>query len=842
MDTETKTIFDKAAKKPSSSEVFAKPPSENDFSARDLFAGDEEFFLAIENDGKSPIVKQLTKAPDAIASGISRLFSNTMVIVVINLLAIAVFLSYLLLKPGKARFIAVPTAAASANSGFEASDQHSDAQAQPQQQPADTQANSRLTVSETTAEVLDTAISWELAEKLYTNKEYAQSYHVFEKLSDNLITNVPADDFLKDFFQLKMAMCIGHSDDQSTLSQLFTTTLQSQCPTVRALSNYHLIFAENRSNHYMLARARAYRTLALLETIEDNFSSSFEADCYFMIAEAMTKQVLMLSSSSFEDGEDSISAGKLPGQLWSDTLPIETVPQMTQSQLRVFLQTGLYELGEGAVGPRIQKRPNLGIGSQWSAVALDAPLEEMISKFASAASQNIIWHGNADEVKRRAVTMYLPQSSQQLVPEVAAGSVGLIARFDGKDIVMYNPDSYTNLDQHKAILVNESIALWQRFLIRYRGDHRTANAHYAIGLLKERSDEAIGSLSEYKLVSSSYSHNPLAPFALLNSSKIKTDMHDYSGARADLDELLIQYPDCKVADQASLYLAEATLQDQLYESAIKRFKKVYNMDINPTSRRSSAFGLGKCFFEISDYSQARKWLTHAIRITENPADYRVSPAYLMLGKVCIGLGDYKGASKAFRNAMNQSGDNTEYLAITLELIQNEVRQENYLEALDLLKSIPLTRLSQEASCEVLIVKAQVLRALDLTDTAISLLRRKVEFVADSAIRATLGFELAQCYANAGSFALARRELNENMAYLPSGDITVEANLLLAEICVELKDYIRTRTVCKQILRNTDDLQVKKRISDLLGRMYMETNEPEKAAMAYAGIYGKTRAN
>ena len=831
MDTETKTIFEKAAKKPSSAEIFAKLPGE-DITVRDLFAGDEEFYLSIENGGKSPITEQLSKAPDAIASGISRFFSHTLVILIINLLAISVFFGYLLLKPGKGLIVTEPAITDSASDGTGVPAQPTDVKPQ----SADMHAGMRLTVGDATAELLNEAISWELAERLFTNQKYPQAYHVFEKLSDNLITNIPSDEFLKDFFQLKMAMCIQLSDDQTNLSQLFTLTLQSRCPTVRMLSNYHLIFAENRSNHYMLARARAYRTLALLEAIEDNFSPSFEADCYFMIAEAMTRQVLALSSSSFDGTIVPADSGGLPGELWSNTLAIEAIPQMTQSQLRVFLQTGLYELGEGAIGPQIQKRPHLGVGFQWSAVALDAPLEEMMAKFASSTGQNVIWHRNSGEVKKRAVTMYLPQASEQFIPEVAAGSVGLIPRFDGKDIVMYNPESYTNLQQHKSILINEAISLWRRFMMRYRGDHRMANAHFAIGMLKEQSDETIDSLSEYKLVASRYQNNSLAPFALLNSSKIKTDMNDYSGARADLDELLVRYPDCKIVDQASLYLAEATLRGKLYESAIKRFKKVYNMDITLSSRRGAAFGLGKCFFEISNHDEAKKWLTHAIKITDNPADYRLGPAYFMLGKVCIGLGDYKGASEAFRNAMSQLDDYTEYLTITLELVRNEIKRENYLIAMDLIESIPTTKLSQEMDGEVIIVKSQIFRALDLTETATSLLRRKMEFIADSDIRANLGFELAKCYAEEGNFLSARRELNENIPNLPVGDIAVEANLLLAEVCVELKDYIRVEVVCNQILSNSNEPHIEKRISSLLGKMYMTMNEPEKAALAYAGIY------
>ena len=88
---------------------------------------------------------------------------------------------------------------------------------------------------------------------------------------------------------------------------------------------------------------------------------------------------------------------------------------------------------------------------------------------------------------------------------------------------------------------------------------------------------------------------------------------------------------------------------------------------------------------------------------------------------------------------------------------------------------------------------------------------------------------------------ARRELSENIPNLPVGDIAIEANLLLAEVCVELKDYVRVEIVCDQVRSSSNEPHIEKKISNLLGKMYMTINEPEKAALAYAGVYGVTGA-
>ena len=55
---------------------------------------------------------------------------------------------------------------------------------------------------------------------------------------------------------------------------------------------------------------------------------------------------------------------------------------------------------------------------------------------------------------------------------------------------------------------------------------------------------------------------------------------------------------------------------------------------------------------------------------------------------------------------------TEYVKIIQELVQAEMDQENYLEALNILEGVPQSRLSQKDSCEVLIWQSIVLRAID----------------------------------------------------------------------------------------------------------------------------------
>ena len=816
MDKEAKNVFDKASKAPTASEVFAKEPKK-DLSARDVFGGDDKLYELLEKAARTNIIAHTGRAAARVASKIP---SPTHIILVVNILVITAILVYLVLRPP-----VVGTAAAPPRAQEPSLTTQSVTQA-PHARPA-TLAPQPPAISKRTAAALEKASSWQLAEQLYNDRKYNQAYHVFNELAEKLAINIPADEFMRDFFRLKMALCLQNTQDRQNLSALFTAALTSRSPVVRALANYHLIFTENRNKQYASARSRAYQTLSLLKAFEDKLPATFEADCYFMLAEALTRQILLLNNVP----------DTLPGQFWADTLAIESIPQMSQDQLRSFLLAGIYRLSAGAVSPKIEKREHLGVGAQWSVLCMEAPLEEVLSRFASAAKLNVTWRNIDGDIRTRPTTLYLPTASEQLVTEVAAGAAGLIAHFDGDNITIHDADIYTDLAEQKQLLTAEAVSAWRRFLLRYRGDHRTPNAHYAIALLHDYAGETATALGEYRLVASGYAHNPLAPFALLNASKIKTNIRDYTGAREDLNQILIQYPECKLVDQASLYLAEATMAGGLYDEAVKMFHRVYNFDLNTESQCEAAYGLGRCFYENKQFEKAVKWLTHAINSTDNAQDHRLQPAYFMLGKANVELKNFKNASLAFRNALENSPQKKEYIEVTLELVRSEFEQQNFVVALNILESIPVSQLSQEHVCRVLLAKTRILRALDLNDTAISLLRRRIEFIADSQIRAGLNFELAKCFAATDDFRIARRKLTDALINLPAGLPARQANLLLAEVSMKLGQNERARDVCLQLLRSPDiDDEIRREALNLLGRIYTGLNQHNNAALAHAGLF------
>lgn len=818
MSKKKDNIFSDNTDEQTFSEVFAKHTKSNP-GPRDIFSGNEEFYKGLKrgNGKKTGIWGKKSKNDDSSSN-----FSLIQAFLIFNLLAITGLVAYMLFKPSSVitTTTIVPT---------QMTDPIKTGQIEPQDSTSGTDYSEQPSDG-IDREVLDKAISWNTAEMFFRSKDFQNAHYIYKKLIENLPANIPGNDIIKDYLQFKMAICLEKSDDQTQVSKLFTEALQSPSPIVRGLANYRLAFLENENGQFLDARKRAYKTIALLKAFEQTIPPIMEGDCYFVAAEAITRQVLAINNAS----------DALPGQLWADTIQIISIPLMDQSDLKSLLQTGMGLWTRDAMRPRIEKQDNLNSSIQWSAVSLDAPLEELLNRFVSEADMNLIWQDSSENTRSRSASMYLPNASQQYLAEVAAGSTGLIANSDGQNITIYNPDSYDNLEECKELLTKEAIAVWRKFLIRYRGDHKTPNAHFALGLLNDFAGETATALGEYKLVSNRYSSNPLAPFALLNSSILKTNLNDYYGARQDLTEIIVQYPDCKVVDQASLYLAEATMKSGLYDDAIKSYKRVYNLDLNDKSKRDASYGLGKCYFETGDFTEARKWFITAIELTENVTDRRLKNSWFMLGKCCIELDMFAEASAALVKAIDNSASREEYVTVILQLVKAEVSNANFVNALNILENVPIEKLSQPSACAVLLAQVDILRKIDMSDSAQTLVRRKIEFIADANLRAQLTYESARCYFENGDFLIARKEIADALIDLPQGNKKWHAYLLMANISKELGNHLEARDTCLTLLeQDIQDEAIRHEALNLLGSIYSKMNQYDKAALAYAGQHKDT---
>ena len=129
-----------------------------------------------------------------------------------------------------------------------------------------------------------------------------------------------------------------------------------------------------------------------------------------------------------------------------------------------------------------------------------------------------------------------------------------------------------------------------------------------------------------------FSQTSLAPYALLTSSKLKAELHDYPGAREDLTQLVEQYPETEIYGQACLNLAHVTKNAGFFKEALRLYRKVNNLGLSSELQIASALGAGRCSYEIRDYENAAKWLVKYIKLANDPADEDYYFAYFLLGK------------------------------------------------------------------------------------------------------------------------------------------------------------------------------------------------------------------
>jgi len=679
-------------------------------------------------------------------------------------------------------------------------------------------------------------LSLNVARNYFMQMKYDKAYAAYNQLRQTL---PPSDEMLRDFLQLKMALCAKEVADFEQASRLLTMVSQSPSPVVRIVADYHLSLLEIQRKRYLRARTKAYNTIALIKSVDfnDDWALSFECDCYFLAAECLTRHILLLSNSDAD----------LPGDLWGDhASSSDPFANLGEAELRNFLNSGSAHLGMGLLDPKVRRLENQSGLPRWSVASYGASIEEMLGKFAAGAELDVHWGFEGasgpdlggDSIRQRPVSLYLPAATSQQIVLIAAGCAGLLAQLedspDKQKVTIYDPTEYSSLKQHISFLSQQAISLWQKFVLTFYSDKRVGNAHFAMGLLQSQIGLPTEAIAEYKLVANRFSQMSLAPFALLHSSKLKANLLDYHGSREDLRQLIEQYPETEIYGQAYLSLADATMNAGLKTEAAQLFQRVYNFGLSLESKTTSALGAARCFYETKAYEEAAKWLTHYISLAGSHETNNLYSAYFLLGKTNLELGKYQQACDAFKNALTVQNSREQYIEAITALVQGHIEQEHFVEAFDTLENVRSVALSQEQSIEMLLLRSRIFRMLGLVDTAIVSLRDRAEFVSDSQLNAKISFELVQCHIAKGNLEFARGSLSEILGVVEPGPLAQRAALELADVCLKLGRGPQTITVCLQLLDSDIPTEIKRKTLKMLAEAYNQQKNYDKAALALSG--------
>jgi tetratricopeptide (TPR) repeat protein len=512
---------------------------------------------------------------------------------------------------------------------------------------------------------------------------------------------------------------------------------------------------------------------------------------------------------------------------------------LNETQLRTLLNSGsaFGGLSKGLLEPQVQELERQGGVPRYSVVCCGAPIEELLARLVANTVLDINWAFNPDSVgiRKRPVNVYLQGATTHQLVTTAAGCVGLLARQSAEGrIDIFNPEDYCSLSEHKQLLNDEAILLWQKFLLAFHNDERIGNAHFALGLLQSQKGLDVESIAEYKLVANRFSKTSLAPFALFHSSKLKAALRDYSGARQDLKQLVEQYPHTEIADQAYLYLAETTAKMGLKTEAARLYRKVYNLGLSSESQSVAAVRAGRCFYEIKDYESAEKWLSQYISLVKNNKSKDWCSAYFLLGKTNIALGKHQQGCDAFRHALKGHISREEYIETVSALVGGYMEQGHFVQALDVLEDIHLTAFSEKESVEISLLKSRILRAMGLIDKAISILGDKAEYTSDPQLKAKISLELTDCHIAKGNLEPARRKLTKILAIIKPGPLAQETALKLADVCLKLGQNSQSISICSQLLDSAPSERIRQKTLKILAIAYNQQKNYDKAALALLG--------
>ncbi len=666
-------------------------------------------------------------------------------------------------------------------------------------------------------------LSLQLADRLYLSADYESALAAYDKLYRRL-PPTEAQQPLRDFLLLRMALCSRNAGNAQQADNMLRTVSLSRLPMLRALARYHQSTTLMRRERFLEAATRAYQTVGLVDVVDydDAWLDAVRRQCSFVAAEALTRSLLSLRDAD----------GDLPAELWTEHPDIDPFVNLDEAQLKVFLASGAEKLDEALLTPQVRPAREDG---HWTVICNGASIEELLSRFATNTGYNLQWldDGKAgldeETIRRRPAYIYLRSATAQQVMTIAAGSVGLLARMDAsRNVRIVDPSTYFSLADHTELLAEESVSLWQRYLLSAADDKRLPNAHFAIGLLhsvRERTDEAI---AEYKLVANRFPKDALAPHALLHSGRLKVTLRDYAGAQTDLQQLVNLYPETDLADRACLYLADATMKAGLYEKATSLYRKVYNLGLSRDSQTESSLGAGRCYYETGQYDDAAMWLSRYVALAQDQSRREFPAACLLLGKTYLAIERPQQAQAALNLALRGDLSRQQHVETITTLVKTYMQQELYVEAMNILEGANAWQLSQQESVELLLIRARILRSIGLQSKAIAILAEKSQFLPHSSLKGKVALELASCYVDGGDLEQARKTLSEMLTLVEPGTLAQEIGCELASICLRVGQPEQAISVCSQLLEHTEDSAERRKIQAMLAAAYREKGQYERA--------------
>ena len=810
------------------------PPSFNDVPNSDLFAtvmpqrpGPEDLFtVPFEPSGdletEQGLEEELDYAPGAAAK--PKRITNREVLLMVSLGIVAVVAASLFWNPkvkdeGPTLEPAAATSAASASG--------------PDSAQAALRAEGTLPLPQfRTDQNPQEALSIGRAERMYAAADFFNAYRIFYTLHQGM-----GDDrryrAQKAFLLYRLALCQKGLGQLTAASQILREVVsKTQVPLIVALGRYHQALAELHDESYFRAARRARQASALIDVAqrEHVWVQAFKESCAFIENRAMTRHVLGLHDADHG----------LPPNLFDAPAVADPFLGLDDDAFRTLLASGQEAYDEALLGPRIAKVEGALAVSSWELVCQGASVGDLIQRLAKRTGLDVVWPFDPEaeveridsSVKERPIHLYLAGVTDAQAIATIAGAAGLFAHRDANDVVLItNPQDEQSLTASRENLTQWTISLW-RSLIGSADEESVylPKAHFAQALLYEQTDQTPAALQEYFQVSNRFRRSDLAPYALLNSSRLKTNTDDYAGAQQDLTDLYEQYPDEEFSGNALLYLADATLKAGQPDGAGKQYRRVYLLEMSPKSAMEAAFGAGLCASLTHQHIETVKWFGNYHRTRAKKPDDQVTQAYFLQGKAFLELELYEKAQAALLQALDRDVMGTFYVEALNSYVEAQIALGHYVTALEQLLMKPQFKLSREDGNRMMILKAHVFRLMGSYSTAIAHLVDGLKSLQANEERALAYVELATCYELDRKLDLARRWYTEALNALEPGIEAQRAQYKIAEMTLALGNTDKAIQLGEQLFEGELEETLRSQLLEMLAEAHVRRREFDKAAV------------
>lgn len=667
------------------------------------------------------------------------------------------------------------------------------------------------------------------AETLYSEMAFARAYEAYHGLSRRLAQS-RQDPALQDFLTLRMALCQKGMGQTNTAQQMLRSISLGHAPVVGSLARYHEALLLLHEDQYLDTATKAYQALALIDAVGNapQWVQLYKRYCDYLINKAISTYALSLYDAERD----------LPAEIF--TLPPVPDPflHLNEEEFLSLLTAGRQALEQAMLGPRVSSVGPADATGHWRVVGNGASLEETLTRFVTHAGAEIDWSHNLDtstdmidaSVRQRPVHVLLSGVSVPQATVTIAGCVGLFAHIDqGNTIRIRDPRQYKSASEHANVLTRRAIDLCQQFLFANEEPELAAHAYLALGLLQRHAEQVNEALAAFKQVFNRFSRHELAPYALLYSSRLKTDVGDLPGAREDLKLLVAQYPDAEFSGNAHIYLADATKHAGYWNEAIGLYRKVYNMNMSRQSRLQAAYGAGQCSAFVQDHEGVIRWFNRYEESLLDEADQtQLSQALLMQARAYAALDRHAQASDMFQRALDSDLSKPEYVEALAGYAEANRNQEKYLEALNRISAEHPWSFSYQERNRITLTKARVYQAMGLNSKAVALLEDQLSFLRDPNQLAEAHLQLARCYTLSAQLEQAKRACIQGLMTASTPMLINQLRFQLAQTALRLGQSQETIRHCQDILASDPKPSLKNRVCGLMAHAYQQDNQYEMA--------------